>query len=55
MTGWAAPRNHRRALRDNPIRKQAVHGFNPVELKAWLDAICALQIFRIEAGKGGAG
>jgi hypothetical protein len=44
----------RRARRDDPLRKPASHGFTPVELQAWLDAICALQIFRLNTGKGDA-
>lgn len=46
-------RYHRRARRD-PINKPAPHGFNAAELIAWLDAVCALRIFRVDAGQGGA-
>jgi hypothetical protein len=45
--------HRRRAYREKPIFQPSPHGFTSLELLAWLDAICALQIFRLEAGKGG--
>jgi hypothetical protein len=37
----------RRRLRSDPIHRPAPHGFNAAELLAWLDAVCALQIWRL--------
>lgn len=40
-------RFRRRAYRDQPIHRPAPYGFTSTELLAWLDAICALQLFRL--------
>ena len=47
-----ALRFHRRVRRD-AIHRPAPYGFTGAELLAWLDAVCALQIFRVDAGQGG--
>lgn len=44
-------RFRRRAYRDQPVHRPAPYGFTAGQHAAWLDAICALQIFRVGVGR----